>query len=236
MKKHFSYFDYFVGGVPAGDIFFMNTKELKKVLKRNNWKKFYNQTRVEICFIGLTAYFEAFFKDHFASIINIHPQLIDNLKQRGFDISVNLTDIIKYKIDSPNKYGFILSEKYDFGSAKKINSIYQALINISPFSADEIESYDFFLNSRNLIVHHGGIFTTKFADLVFKKTELSERVFFDSIIISKELMTEYIVFCEETVRKTMNATRNKVYEIIKANKIKINRNLKAAIESLYSEI
>ena len=56
----------------------------------------------------------------------------------------------------------ILSEKYDFGSSRTINSLFSDLLGVTPFSTKESKEYEEFLNDRNLLVHHGGIYTFKY--------------------------------------------------------------------------
>lgn len=229
------FLDYYTGGVPPGILFSMNLEQLKNITKGIDWAKS-STTKAEICFIGLIAYFEAFFKDQFAAIININPALVNKLKNNNYDISVNVSDIIKYRINDPEKFGFILAEKYEFGDAKKINNLYNTILNITPFSKDEKEEYDLILNDRNLIVHHGGIYTTKYSDQVFIKKEIKERVFFDSLVITKERLNHYYKFCENIFRKTMKATSSKLIEVMKENTIPINATMQVAIDSLDSEL
>jgi len=55
-----------------------------------------------------------------------------------------------------------VAEERDFGSAETINELFLDLLKITPFSKDEMEVYSQFLNDRNLLVHHGGVFTLKY--------------------------------------------------------------------------
>ena len=56
-----------------------------------------------------------------------------------------------------------IAEQFDFGSARAINGIFLDLIGISPFSKAEASKYDQLLNDRNLLVHHAGIYTVRYA-------------------------------------------------------------------------
>lgn len=47
-----------------------------------------------------------------------------------------------FDYDVSNRIGFILSEQYDFGSAKTINGLYGDLIRVTPFSKREQERYN----------------------------------------------------------------------------------------------
>jgi hypothetical protein len=201
-----------MGGIPAGVKFFLSYNELKPIVNDINWEKWFKGTKSEICFIGLLAYFESFFKDQFAAIINICPWLIHKLKNSNFDVTVDICDLINYGITVPNKFGFILADKYDFGSAQRINSLFSSLIEITPFSKDEKKEYDLILQERNLIVHHGGIITVKYSNQHITNELYQNRVFSDSIVLSEEKMLYYMEFCEKIVRKLMKASRLKIIE------------------------
>jgi hypothetical protein len=65
--------------------------------------------------------------------------------------------------------GTLISEEYDFGSAKEINGLYQDLLRITPFSANEAKKYSHFLSDRNLLVHHRGVFSYNYASQRFAR-------------------------------------------------------------------
>lgn len=74
-KKKLYDLDFFLGGVPAGAIFSLEVEQIVKGMKVLHKKEIYYQTFLELGFIGLVSYFEAFCKGHFVSIINICPNL-----------------------------------------------------------------------------------------------------------------------------------------------------------------
>ena len=76
--------DYFSGGVPTGAYFKMTIDQIKDICESHG-EKYGIDLLNELCLIGLVAYSEAFFKYHFASIINIVPDLIEELKRNGQD-------------------------------------------------------------------------------------------------------------------------------------------------------
>ena len=224
--------DFFTGGVPATAIFSMNISEVVKILQtidKSDKEKI--NPNYEICFIGMVAYFEAFFKDFFASLINIHPPLLINLKNKQYDLSVDLCDLIELGITNHHYYGFIIAEKFDFGTPQKVNSLYQSLINISPFSKDEKKEYEKILNDRNLLVHHGGIYTTKYSQQNIKKTKFTERVFFDSIVLSYSEVSSKIDFCKHIVNKLTKSTVTKFNEMLKSKEL--NRIIILRVQSNY---
>lgn len=82
-KKSYDWLDLFSGGVPTAPFFFSYTLDgLEKLYLTQSDKRGGRQLN-ELCAIGLVAYFEAFCKDHFASIINIEPSLLKNLSKMG---------------------------------------------------------------------------------------------------------------------------------------------------------
>lgn len=150
--------EYFSGGVPTGEYFRMTLDDLRRISTLESDSIGINRLQ-EVCFIGLLSYFEAFCKDHFASLINLEPSLVMNLKANGQDVSVDASRVVFYVDEVDRRVGFILAEKYDFGTAQKINALFSALLKVTPFGTDEAKQYGILLRDRNLLVHHGGTFT-----------------------------------------------------------------------------
>jgi hypothetical protein len=115
--------DYFVGGVPASGIFQMNYDSIIEIID-NNVVSDEGNTIFELCFIGFVAYFEAFSKSHFASLINIFPFLLESFTDKRGDVKVNVNDIFLIRHDIENQLGFLVAEQFDFGRAKNINTLY----------------------------------------------------------------------------------------------------------------
>lgn len=226
-----NWLDYFSGGVPTGEYFRITLDEIKDICDLAKEKP--GGSRLyEICFIGLISYFEAFCKDHFASIINIVPELLENLKKNGQDISVDAGKILVYPQDLCYRIGFILAEKYDFGSAQKINAIYKSVLNITPFSKSEIETYNTILRDRNLFVHHGGTYTLSYLQHAKIVNEHGrDRAFFDSLVVSKELLYEKIEFIGNIAFKLLKATHSAMTKLISENNICIDAQRKKALDA-----
>ncbi len=222
--------DYFTGGVPAGTIFLGDINQLRKLVNASEISEGRLNITAEVCFVGLISYFEGFCKNHFASILNICPELILNLKEAGVDDSINASDLLKLKDHLRYKLGFLISERYDFGSSKKINSIYSKALNICPFSKDEMRRFDRFLNERNLIVHHGGIFTIRYSDQVFEKIPF-DRVL-NSLVIGKQYFFKVADFLENIADKTVKFSQRSLKSFIESNKIIKTGEQKEAIKLL----
>src|SRR5437870_1452604 len=89
--------DYFSSGVPTGASFRMVLDELREISQSAPDHERPRLDRLqEICFIGLMSYFEAFCKDHFASLINIEPSLVGNLKRAGQNVELDATRLSLY--------------------------------------------------------------------------------------------------------------------------------------------
>lgn len=224
--------DYFTGGVPAWMIFSGNVYHLKEVVVNLKAEEGRLSPSVEVCFIGLISYFESFCKSHFASLINICPQLLFNLKGSGQDIKIDATDLFKVGDHPEHKIGFLISERYDFGTSKKINAIFNAILKISPFSKDDAYRFDRILNDRNLIVHHGGIYTVKYSEQTFIKKQITKRVHMDSLVIGKKYFFEQSEFLESVAIKTIKASQAALNDFIKREGIQQTESQKEAIEAL----
>src|SRR6185295_18808084 len=132
-----TWLDYFSGGVPTGVYFRMTMDSLRQVINSEPSGPIdvggIDRLR-ELCLIGLLAYFEAFCKDHFASLINIEPNLVNNLKTSGQSVTIEATHVVLFGREIDRRIGFILAEKYDFGTAQKINALFGALLKVTPFN------------------------------------------------------------------------------------------------------
>lgn len=169
----------------------------------------------EVCLIGVGAYFEAFCGDHFASILNLCPQLLVRLKEKGRDVTLDATDLLNLGLQSPH-FGSIVAERYDFETPQSINSLYQHLLQITPFSTQERKRYEQILNDRNLLVHHGGISTMKYTK---QSRSAGDRVHYDSIRVSKPAFLEIAAFLEGIVHKTVKASHTKLIEFMEQQEI-----------------
>jgi len=166
--------------------------------------KEYDSTVEELALIGVVAYTEAFFKDHFASVVNVFPERIALLKKGKRDVTVDLTDLLEIGPPLPSKFGFLLSERLDFGSPGEVNRIYHDLFPLTPFSKDEVAEFNQVIHCRNLLVHHGGIATLGYCKGIHRKS--GDRAFQDSIRVTKEFVGRAAILANEVASKTVRAT------------------------------
>ena len=209
-----------------------SSEELRKLVLDTNKPQGRLNTIAEVAFIGLVAYFEAFFKNHFASILNICPDLLCLLKKSGMDVTVDSTDILNVMPNFSGRLGFIVAEKYDFGTAHKINSFYQALLDISPFSKENKRKYDIILSDRNLLVHHSGIYTISYSKQRFAEKKINGLANWQSLVVSKESYTSVSLFFEKIVKKTTKSTKQSLSDYIENNGITLRESQQKAIDLL----
>jgi hypothetical protein len=234
IKINFEALSYFSGGIPAGVMFILNVDELTQLVKSTKTKRGLPNIITEIAFIGLIAYFETFCKDQFSSLINLCPQLTTNLHKNSHDVSINVTNILDIKEDLRKRLGFYVAENYDFGTAKKINSLYQSLLLVTPFSKKEMIQFDQILIDRNLLVHHGGVYTTKYAKQQFAKKKIgSSELYFNSLVISRKRFLETAKFLSDLSDKIIDSTVDALLTFTKENKIKLLKEQKVAITYMH---
>jgi hypothetical protein len=141
MKNELSCLEYFPGGVPPGVLFKYTLDDLIKVCESCEESQGAVNRKLELVVIGLMSYFEAFCKDHFSSIINIEPSLLGLLNKNGQNTLIDASSILLYENNVLHKIGSIVSEQYDFGTAKKINALYGSLLKITPFSKKNLYNF-----------------------------------------------------------------------------------------------
>jgi hypothetical protein len=222
--------DYFSGGVPAGISFGGAVSDLSAAIDR----KKRGLSRInEICLIGLVSYFEAFCKDHFASIINIEPSLVRLLRDSGQDILIDPTKLLVHDADWRARLGFIVGERYDFGSAQKINAFFGSLLKVTPFSKDQGHYFEGLLRDRNLLVHNGGVVTTSYLLQAKLDPEVSQmRPFFDSLVVTPAYLDERIKFLSSIARKTLKATHSALLSYVKQEQLQYSPERLQAVKFL----
>ena len=128
--------------------------------------------------------------------------------------------------------GFLIAEEYDFGSARSVNGLFQDLLNITPFSKKEAPKYSEFLNDRNLLVHHGGVYTTKYkAQRPFRKRARAE-IYFDSLVIKKSDVNNWSDFLLGVAAKMGESASKALMNYAGPKRIEHDLERKKAIEAL----
>lgn len=231
VKHEFTFPEYFPGSVPSGLIFAGNVADLRTIVAGSQSKKMPNPI-AEVSLIGLLAHFEAFCKGHFASIINICPELIRQLAMNGRDTRVDASQLMLVGAFSARHLGFLIAESYDFGTAKGINRLYLDLLKCSPFSSKEILRFDRMIDDRNLLVHHGGIFTAKYAGQRIAKHQVRGKVYVDSLVVTENDFMDAANFLLQVTSKTTKATGLALKGFMESNGIEISETVDDAIDAM----
>jgi hypothetical protein len=229
------YYEFFIAALPAKLVFEMDVEELKAIVAASTdhveGKRVMSNNIAEVCLIGLASYFEAFCKSQFASIVNICPQTLNNFTAKRDNVSIDLKDILRIPDTLGYKLGFLLSEKYDFGSAKSVNSLYHDLLGITPFSTKDAERYSEFLGDRNLLVHHRGVYTFKYQGQRFAKVNIGD-VHMQSLIVTKKDFDEWAGFLYAIAEKINLASYKSLKEFLQTENIQLPGGNMEAIECL----
>ena len=159
-----------------------------------------------LCLIGLAAHFEAFCKAHFAAVINIHPSVLSGFAKRRPECTLTVKELLHVLPNINHRIGSLLGEQPDFrwNSAKTINGLFWDLLGITPFSTDEAKRFGNFTNDRNLLVHHGGIFTLKYERRRFVETKRPDGTSSTVLRVGKGDIDKWSAFLLEIAQKLAN--------------------------------
>ena len=210
MTENLDWLDFFHGGVPPYQFFRLSFDELSKLVASSKVEGGGLDTTAEVCIIGLAAYFEAFCKNQFAAIMNICPETLAAFAEKRPEAGLPLGLLASSMTDIGFRIGSLISEQYDFGSAKTINGLFQDLLNVTPFSKDEKAEYSNFLNDRNLLVHHGGVLTHKYKGQQYKQKEVQQlsRLYFDSLVVGKSDFAKWAEWANQMATKIAKASHS----------------------------
>ncbi|MGE0432806.1 MAG: hypothetical protein AB7S36_11140, partial [Planctomycetota bacterium] len=188
--------------------FRMTLDELKEIAEGVPESRGINR-QLELCFVGLASYFEGFWKDLFALALNVYPALVERLSAPpdGRDVSVDPMLAVHLGSTIRDKLGFILSERYSFGSAKHVNSLYKRLLKFKPFDdADELH-YDELLRDRCLIVHHGATYTYRYLRQLDRNHDDAH---WNSLVVNGAFYLRHHQFIEKVARKMLTSAHDEL--------------------------
>ena len=200
-----NWLDFFVAGVPSLEYFLIQVNHIREIADNSEMEEGHLDFTAELCVIGLAAYFEAFCKNEFAAVINICPGILETFTiKRQCNISGRT---LLYILSAPKcRLGSIVAEQYDFGSAKSINGLFQDILNIAPFSKREAKKYSEFLSDRNLLVHHGGVYTLNYVEQNLASEQAKGQVHWASLVVSKNDVHRWADFLVRLATKIGNVT------------------------------
>ncbi len=225
-----SYFDFFSGYVPSGEIFLMAVNEIIEIAIQNT--EGMDFTKNKLCIIGLVSYFEAFVKNHFSSVLSIAPSLIEKVKEVGYSTDIPAEEAFEFRDTLHYRIGFLIGQRLDFGTAKKINALYTAVLKVTPFGRTEAEQFDRLLRDRNLIVHHGGTYTISYIKQAFGEIDPQRRrPHGDTIEIPVEKVVETAGFLKAIAHSTIVASSNRL-RVVVSSKNSMTKELEKAIDAM----
>lgn len=132
-----------------------------------------------------------------------------------------------------HKIGFILAEKFNFSSAKKINSLFASILKVCPFSKKEAKTYDDLLRDRNLIVHHHGTYTLTYLQQAKIITEnQKDRAFFDSLVITNEYILDKVDFISDISYKLLKSSEIAIKEYLATHVTSLNEERENALKMM----
>jgi hypothetical protein len=233
MTEELMWLDFFHGGVPAYQLFRLSLDDLEKLAAMSDDKEGGTSTKAEICFIGLAAYFEAFCKNQFAAILNVCPESLSTFSDKRQDATVPLRILPAFIRKMDYRIGSLIAEQYDFGSAKALNGLFRDLLGCTPFSKKEATEYGRFLNDRNLLVHHGGIYTQKYHGQTFRKRNLprASEVYYHSLVITIRDFQKWCDWANRMARKIAEISRDGLLGFTKTHSVRLSTERQKALES-----
>lgn len=235
MEKEKSIQNFFVGKISPFLLFEKEYHSLDYVVESHKNNRYYeeNNPACQVAFIGILAYFEAYCKHQFAAVLNIFPSLINDFSDKRKNIKIDLSAILLLKEKTFENIGFLLAEKYDFGSASSINNNFRDLLTVTPFSQKDKDQFEKIVHKRNLLVHHAGYYTLKSLNSDENKHhDERERVFKENVIID---ISHYQKSADFLFQMALKITRKSIEELKKLeeyNHINLNSLEFQAIEAL----
>jgi hypothetical protein len=233
---------YFSGGnLPPGFYFSLRLQDLWLIIDNTSTHVIVNVS--DLAYIGMVGYAECFFKDHFAAAINIVPELVKNLPDTKIDAALLVDSWRAPGNPLQNQLGFYLAEKRDFGSAKEVNARYCALLQVSPFTTEGRRTYDRILENRNLLVHHGGVYTTSVAQIFNRILDRSvaaavtdetlRRPFKDTLKIDPQTFRDDASFLREVAGKLVENSYQAIKSYVQENQIELSGVQAEALEAFH---
>lgn len=233
MNEEVDTLEYFIAGVPPYALFSLDFKELINMVESvKTYDHMISNKVPEVSYIGLVAYFEAYCKNLFAACINIYPQILYRFCERRGNISVSVADVLRMTDKINYRIGALIAENFDFGSPKGLNSLFIDLLGITPLSKKEIEKYSKILNDRNLLVHHGGIYTYRYHGQSYKNQEISDLVHWNSLTISGERYMSDATYINGVAVKMTKACHEALSKLLAEGNIVLTKTQQDALNYL----
>lgn len=227
----YSYFSYFSGYVPSGIVFQGAANDIVRFAETCCEDEYSSVN--SLCLIGLSAYFEAFAKDHLASVLSLAPELIETLRAAGHPTDIPADEALEFRDDLQYKVGFLIAQRLDLGSAKKINGFFTALLKLTPLGKKDMASYERLLRDRNLLVHHGGTYTTKYVQQAHGEIPSERRrAHADSLEITTQRITETASFLKRVARDLIDSSADSLDSFLRQGRGELSKETSEAVNAM----
>lgn len=133
--------------------------------------------------------------------MNSTPPLLKNFSNRRLQASIPIRDLIPFGPRVSENLGFIVAEHYDFGSTKNINRLFEDLADFTPIGADDGKILDSMIFDRNLLTHHGGVYSMRYSHERNTVKTVRGGVYFDSLVVTSKDYFAHENFILELARK-----------------------------------
>lgn len=227
-KDRHSYWDYFSGNVPSGIVFQGGANDIVRIAKKSYVDRIRHVN--SLCLIGLSSYFEAFAKDHLASVLSIAPELIETLRAAGHPTDIPAEEALEFRGDLQYMVGFLIAQRLDLGSAKKINTFFTAILKVTPFGQKDMASYERLLRDRNLLVHHGGTYTTKYIRQAYGEIPAERRrAHSDSLEITTQRISQEASFLQRIAHSLIDSSADTLDSFLKQERGELSEETSKAL-------
>jgi hypothetical protein len=233
-----SWADYFPGAISPSMSLEMYLSDLRQLLSAHGDAEGERSgtgemnTLAELALIGLMAWLESFFRDQWASTINICPRLLEVFAERQRPTSIDALALVDLEVHPFRQIGLILAERLDFGTPRQVNSLYKDLLGITPVGKREARKLESIIHDRNLLVHHGGIVRFQHSKPAFFAARPLRRRFLDSIVLDAPAALSVCDSVERTAKKTTSASARAVRNFAQTNGITLSKAANKAVQFL----
>ena len=233
-----SWSEYFPGAISPSMSLGMYLSDLRQLLlarssadgERSNTGEM--RTLAELALIGLVAWLESFFRDQWASVINICPRFLNVLAERKRPTLIDAIALLDLDAHPFRQIGLILAERLDFGTPRQVNSLYRDLLGITPIGSREARRLESIIHDRNLLVHYGGIVRFQHREPGFFPAQPLRRRFLDSVVLDCTGVNSVCDLVERLAKKTAAASARAVRSFARTEVISFSKEANKAVRFL----
>jgi hypothetical protein len=209
----------FFGGLPPFMIFKADIDEVTEIVEAHEELEDDGQVLLnkaaELGIIGVVAYFESFCKHQFAALVHCSPPLLERFAERRPQVSIPIRDLVHVGSRYVDSIGYVVAERFDFGSGKLINGLFTDLLNVTPLPKGDVLRFDDLLNDRHLLVYHSGLYTLEYAREKGLLGTSRGDPFLNLLVVSKAYYRDARNFLLASARKIVTVTHSALDNLLK---------------------